>query len=382
MGPLKGYKILEVGGIGPGPFGAMMLADMGAEIIRVDRKVPPMEMFDPKYDVLNRSRRSIIVDLKKPEGVEVVLRLADKADALMEGFRPGVMERLGLGPDICMQRNPRLVYGRITGWGQDGPLAHTAGHDINYISLAGALHIIGSPGGKPVPPLNLLGDFGGGGMLIAFGIVCALLEAQKSGKGQVVDAAMVDGVAALITMVYGFKAIGGWNDERGSNMTDSGAHFYDAYETSDGKYISIGSIEPQFYAQLLEHTGITDPEFKHQLDPEKWPELKEKIAAVFKTKTRDEWCGIMEGTDVCFAPVLTIDEAMEHPHNVARKTFVEVEGVKQASPAPRFSRTVAEIQSPPAVPGEHTDVALADWGFSSKEIESLKKAEVIEVRKR
>ena len=374
MGPLKGVKIIEIAGIGPGPFCAMMLADMGADIIRVDRKGNPGL---GKLDLLNRSRRSIAVDLKKPEGVELVLKLVEKADGLTEGFRPGVMEKLGLGPDVCLKRNPRLVYGRITGWGQDGPLARAAGHDINYISIAGVLNAIGHSGNKPVPPMNLVGDFGGGGMFMAFGMVCGFLEARKSGKGQVVDAAMVDGAAALMTMMWGFKAMGMWRDERGVNMLDTGAHFYDTYETGDGKYVSIGSIEPQFYALLLKLGEIDDPDFQNQHDQAKWPELKEKIAAVFKTRTRDEWCAIMEGSDVCFAPVLTMEEALKHPHNQARSTFIEVEGVAQPAPAPRFSRTVPEVSGPPPLPGDHNESALSDWGLPEDEIRELKKKEVL-----
>ncbi len=379
MGPLRGVKIIEVAGIGPGPFCAMMLSDMGAEIIRVERKEKSgiNRVVDERCDVLNRGRRSIAIDLKKPEAVESALKLVERADALFEGFRPGVMENLGLGPDICLKRNPKLVYGRMTGWGQEGPLSHASGHDINYISLTGALHSIGKQGNKPVPPLNLVGDFGGGGMLLAFGIACALYEAQKSGQGQVVDAAMVDGASALMAMFYGFRAAGLWNDERGRNFLDSGSHFYDAYETADGKWISVGSIEPQFYALLLKHSGITDPDFQAQWDTIKWPEFKEKITAIFKTKTRDEWCKIMEGTDVCFAPVLTMEEAIKHPHNVARRVYVEVEGITQPAPAPRFSRTQPEIQGPPPKHGGHTEQILKDWGISRKEIDSFKEADAI-----
>jgi alpha-methylacyl-CoA racemase len=379
MGPLRGVKIIEIAGIGPGPFCAMMLSDMGAEIIRVDRKEKLWinRLVDERCEVLNRGRRSIAIDLKKPEGVDAILKLVERADALFEGFRPGVMENLGLGPDACLERNPRLVYGRMTGWGQEGPLSHAAGHDINYIALTGALHSIGRQGKKPVPPLNLIGDFGGGGMLLAFGIACALYEAQKSGQGQVVDAAMVDGASVLMAMFYGFRAAGLWNDERGYNFLDSGSHFYDAYETADGKWISVGSIEPQFYALLLKHSGITDPDLQAQWDTARWPEFKEKIAAIFKTKTRDEWCQIMEGTDVCFAPVLTMEEAIKHPHNVSRRVYVELEGVTQPAPAPRFSRTQPEIQGPPPEHGEHTELALKDWGFSRKEIDSLKAADAI-----
>jgi len=370
MGPLKGIKIVEIAGIGPGPFCAMMLADMGAEVIRVDRL--SAKGAGSRTDVYLRGRRSIAVDLKHPAGVEAVLRLIEQADALVEGFRPGVMERLGLGPERCLERNPRLVYGRMTGWGQTGPLKDVAGHDINYIALSGALHAIGHRGEKPVPPLNLLGDFGGGGMMLAFGIVCGILEARQSGKGQVIDAAMTDGSAALMAIIYQMKAAGRWNNHRESNMLDGGAHFYDAYECADGKYVAIGSIEPQFYALLLETLGIDDPAFQNQMDARRWPELKARLSAVFKSRTRDEWCAVMEGTDVCFAPVLDLDEAPRHAHNVARGTFVEIEGVTQPAPAPRFSRTAPAIQSPPAIAGEHTEEVLADWGFSADEIGALK----------
>jgi len=374
MGPLKGVKIIEIAGIGPGPFCAMMLADMGAEIIRVDRKDRPGM---GRMDLLNRGRRSIAVDLKNPAGVDLVLKLVEKADGLQEGFRPGVMENLGLGPDVCLKRNPKLVFGRMTGWGQEGPISHASGHDINYISLSGALHAIGHYGGKPVPPLNLVGDFGGGGMFLAFGMACGLFEAQKSGKGQVVDAAMVDGSAVLMTMVYGFKAGGMWNDERGTNMLDTGSHFYDTYETADGKHVSIGSIEPQFYALLLKLGEIDDPDFQSQHDQSKWPELKKKIANIFKKRTRDEWCDIMLGSDVCFAPVLSVEEAPKHPHNVARMTFVEIDGITNPAPAPRFSRTKPEIQGPPPNPGEHNETALSDWGISSEDINSVKESGAI-----
>ncbi len=377
MGPLEGMKIVEMGGIGPGPFCAQLLSDMGADIIRIDRHGATSRMETAKFNVMHRGRRSCAINLKKPEGVEAVLKLIDQAEALIEGFRPGVMERLGLGPDVCLQRNPKLVYGRMTGWGQEGPLAQAAGHDINYIALTGALHAVGRPGEKPVPPLNLVGDFGGGAMYLAFGVMCGVYEAQKSGKGQVVDAAMVDGSASLMSMFYGMYAGGSWSSDRGSNLLDGGAHFYDTYETSDGKWISIGSIEPQFYALLLKHSGIDDPDFQQQFDIPKWPQFKEKLATLFKTKTRDEWCGIMEGTDVCFAPVLNFEEAVNHPHNAERKTFVEVDGVVQPAPAPRFSRTVPEIQGPPFETGEHSESALRDWGLDDQEIETLKTLNVI-----
>lgn len=376
MGPLSGYRIIELAGIGPGPFCGMMLSDMGAEVIRVERLSSATEA--PK-DVLARNRRSLALDLKHPQGVETVLRLAANADGLFEGFRPGVTERLGLGPEDCMARNPRLVYGRMTGWGQDGPLAQAAGHDINYIGLAGALHAIGRPGELPVPPLNLVGDFGGGGMLLAFGMVCGMLEAQKSGQGQVVDAAMVDGTAALMAMFFSMGASGAFKPERGTNLLDGGAHFYDTYPTSDGKAICIGSIEPQFYALLVEKAQLDPERFAPQMDPSRWPELKQELTQVFQTKTQAEWCEIMEGTDVCFAPVLSIFEAPEHPHNKARQAFQEVDGVMQHSPAPRFSRTQAEISHGARVPGQDTLSVLEDCGFSADEIGALGDSGVIAI---
>ena len=374
MGPLQGIRIIELAGIGPGPFCGMMLSDMGAEVIRVDRLAPGAPA--PK-DVLARNRRSIAVNLKSPEGVETVLKLVESADALFEGFRPGVTERLGLGPDECMARNPKLVYGRMTGWGQDGPMAQAAGHDINYIALTGALHAIGRPGQRPVPPLNLVGDFGGGGMLLAYGMVCALLEAQKSGKGQVVDAAMVDGAASLMAMFFTMAAVDRFSDQRGTNMLDGGAHFYDTYETSDGKAICIGSIEPQFYALLVEKAELDPERFAPQMDSSQWPALKEELIGIFKSKTQAEWCEIMEGTDVCFAPVLSILEAPEHPHNKARNTFVEVDGVVQPAPSPRFSRTVPEISHAANPPGADTEAVLTDCGFSQDEVAALKEAGAI-----
>jgi alpha-methylacyl-CoA racemase len=375
MGPLKGIKIVELASIGPGPFCAMMLADLGAEVVRVDR-LSARGTGSRAHSAL-RGRRSIAVDLKQPAGAAAVLRLIDAADALIEGFRPGVMERLGLGPAVCLERNPRLVYGRMTGWGQTGPLRDAAGHDINYIALSGALHAIGRQGERPVPPLNLLGDFGGGGMLLALGLVCGILEARQSGQGQVIDAAMTDGAASLMAMTYQLKAIGRWRNTRESNMLDGAAHFYDTYACADGKYVAIGSIEPQFYALLLETLEIADPAFQEQLNPARWPELKARLTEMFLTRTRDEWCAVMEGSDICFAPVLDMDEAPRHPHNRARETFVEIEGVVQPAPAPRFSRTPPAIQGPPAIAGEHTDPALADWGFSEDEIAALKQAGAI-----
>ncbi len=376
MGPLEGIKVIEVAGIGPAPFCAMMLADMGAEVLRLDRTEEPGLGIarDPKLDLLNRGRRSVAVDLKKAEGVELALTLADKADVLIEGFRPGVAERLGIGPEPCMARNRRLVYGRMTGFGQEGPMALAAGHDINYIALAGALHGIGGRGDKPIPPLNLVGDFGGGGMYLAFGVLCALIERERSGRGQVVDAAMVDGAASLMTMFFGMRAMGLWSDERGDNVLDSGSHFYNTYETADGKYVSVGSIEPKFYAELLRLAGLDDQELPAQMDRGGWADLRERLAAIFKAKSRDEWCEIMEGTDVCFAPVLSLDEVARHPHNRARGTFVEMDGVLQPAPAPRFSRTPAAIQGPPPSRGEHTAPALRDWGLGAEEIEALMSA--------
>ncbi len=365
-GPLSGFRIIELAGIGPGPFCGMMLSDMGADVIRIDRMGG-----EAGTDVLNRNRRSVGVNLKSPEGVETVLRLVESADGLFEGFRPGVTERLGLGPEDCMSRNEKLVYGRMTGWGQDGPMAHAAGHDINYIGLSGALHAVGRAGERPVPPLNLVGDFGGGGMLLAFGMVCGMLEAQKSGKGQVVDAAMVDGAAALMSMFFTFAAGGRFSDQRGTNLLDGGAHFYDTYETKDGEAICIGSIEPQFYALLIEKAGLDPERFSDQMNPAMWGDLKAELTEVFKQKTRDEWREIMEGTDVCFAPVLSIFEAPDHPHNKARGTFVEIDGVMQPAPAPRFSRTAAEISHPARAPGADTASVLADCGFSQDEISSL-----------
>ena len=373
MGPLTGFRVIELAGIGPGPFCGMMLSDMGAEVIRVDRisRNP-----SAAKDVMQRNRRSVAVDLKNPEGAEVVLKLCENADAIFEGFRPGVTERLGVGPQDCMARNEKIVYGRMTGWGQEGPLASAAGHDINYIGLAGALHAIGETGGKPVPPLNLIGDFGGGGMLLAFGLVCGMLESQKSGKGQVVDAAMVDGAASLMSAFFGMKG-GHFVPERGTNLLDGGAHFYGTYETSDNQYICIGSIEPQFYELLVKHAGVNEADFAAQMDRGDWSNKKEVLAQIFKTRTRDEWCEIMEGTDVCFAPVLSIWEAPDHPHNQARETFIEVDGLTQPAPAPRFSRTEPAVTHSARAPGQDTVDVLGDFGFSSAEIENLRQSQVV-----
>lgn len=374
-GPLHGYRILEIAGIGPGPFAAMVLADLGAEVIRVDRiqAVRGPAPDTPHVDVSNRGRRNVAVDLKHPDGVATLLRLVESADALIEGFRPGVMERLGVGPDVCLARNPKLVFGRMTGWGQDGPYAMAAGHDINYIALAGALAHFGRAGEPPTPPLNMVGDFGGGGMLLALGVVCGLLESVKSGQGQVVDAAMVDGAALMMTMFWAFKAMGAFDENaRGTNLLDTGAHFYDVFLCADDQYVSIGSIEPQFYAELLRLTGLSDdPDLLQQMNKGQWPQLKTRLAGVLATKTRDQWCVLMEGTDVCFAPVLTMSEAAQHPHNIARSTFVEIAGITQPAPAPRFSRTVADMPAPPAHPGQHTRDVLNDWGFTANEIDGL-----------
>ncbi|MEY2753710.1 MAG: alpha-methylacyl-CoA racemase [Actinomycetota bacterium] len=374
-GPLSGYRIIEIAGIGPGPFAAMLLADMGAEVIRVERaqavRGPAPET--PHYDVMLRGRRNVALDLKNPEGVATLLDLVASADALIEGFRPGVMERLGVGPDVCLARNPRLVFGRMTGWGQEGPYAQAAGHDINYISLAGALAHFARAGEAPVPPLNMVGDFGGGGMFLAYGVVCALLEAQRSGKGQVVDTAMVDGAAVLMSMFWAFRNIGMFDENApGTNLLDTGAHFYDVFECADGTYVSLGSIEPQFYAELMRITGLEgDSEFAQQMDKSKWPALKERLRGVMKSKTRDEWCALMEHTDVCFAPVLTMAEAAQHPHNVERGTFIEVAGITQPRPAPRFSRTEPVVVSAPAHAGQHSREVLADWGLSAERIDAL-----------
>ena len=378
MGPLSGFKIIELAGIGTGPFCGMMLADMGAEVIRVERfsAAADSAATAPK-DILARNRRSIAVDLKSPAGIETVMRLIEGADALFEGFRPGVTERLGLGPDQCLERNERLVYGRMTGWGQDGPMAQAAGHDINYIGLAGALHAMGRAGEKPVPPLNLVGDFGGGGMLLAYGLVCALLEVSKSGKGQVVDAAMIDGTSALMAMFYSMSASGRFHLERGTNLLDGGAHFYDTYRTKDDEHICIGSIEPQFYALLIEKAGLDAEKFAPQMDESQWPELKAELTNVFLTKTRAQWCELMEGTDVCFAPVLNLQEAAEHPHSKARNSYLQVDGVLQHAPAPRFSRTKAGEVKGARVPGEDSRAVLQEFGFSDAEVGQLESDQVI-----
>ena len=380
MGPLAGVKIIELGGIGPAPFTSMLLSDMGADALRLDRIKASdggVKGMDDRFNLINRGRRSVAMDLKNPRAIEAVRRLAANADAVTEGFRPGVAERLGLGPDELLAINPKLVYGRITGWGQDGPLAGTAGHDINYIALTGALHAIGSRSGPPVPPLNLVGDFGGGAMFLAFGIVCAILEARSSGRGQVVDAAMVDGVSTLMALVHGMHAGGHWKDERGANRLDSGTPWYDTYETSDGKWVSVGANELRFYQVLLERMGLADVGLPDRDDWERWPLIKARLTKTFKEKTRDEWCSVMDGCDACFAPVLSLTEVPDHPHIKARGTFVEIDGIRQPGPAPRFSRTKPEIVRGAAATGEHVDVALADWGFSVAEIAGLRECGAI-----
>jgi alpha-methylacyl-CoA racemase len=368
-GPLAGTRIVEIAALGPVPYCAMLLSDLGAEVVRVDR-VEAVDRgllnTDPRFELLNRGRRSVAVDLKQARGVETVLRLAERADALLEGFRPGVAERLGIGPDTCLARNPRLVYGRMTGWGQDGPLAASAGHDVNYISLAGALHAIGNWGGAPVIPLNLVGDFGGGALFLALGVVSALLEASRSGRGQVVDAAIVDGAASLMTMIHGMLAAGDWAPQRGANLLDGGMPFYAVYETSDRKHVSLGAIEPKFWSAFVQRSGLDDSGLS-QTDPAAWPELRRRLAALFRSRTREEWCALLEGTDACVAPVLSMTEAPLHPHLAARGTFTTVEGVLQAAPTPRFSRTPGRIQRPPEAAGASTAEVLKDWGIEEME---------------
>ena len=380
MGPLKGYRVVEMAGIGPAPFCAMLLADLGADVIRVDRRekadlgVPGRA---PKFEVLLRGRRSIAVDVKSKAGQDVVKRLVADADAVIEGFRPGVMERLGLGPEDLAKVNPRLVFGRMTGFGQNGPMAPRAGHDINYIALSGVLNHIGRAGEPPLHPLNLVGDYGGGGMYLAFGVVCAILEAQKSGKGQTVDACMIDGSASLMAMVHGMWSEGVWSEARGTNMLDSGAPWYNCYETSDGKWVSIGSIEKRFYADLIVRLGLSSETLPAQHDRSGWPTLKARFTAIFKSKTRSEWEQVFAGSDACFAPVLAISEVASHPHNVARGTFVTRDGVQQPAPAPRFSRTVAEMGGLPRDVGADTRAVLAAVGFSEAEITGLEKLGVV-----
>ncbi len=372
-GPLAGLKVVEVASIGPGPFAVMMLADLGADVIRLERAAGGSFIGAGTWNLTNRGRPSVGVDLKQPAAVELALELTASADVLIEGFRPGVMERLGLGPEAVHAQNPRLVYGRMTGYGQDGPLAMRAGHDINYISIAGALGGMARAGERPLFPMNLLGDFGGGGMLLAFGVLAAVFEAQRSGQGQVVDAAMVEGTAVLSTLIHGMRNGGMWHDAPGTNILDSGAHWYEVYETADGKFFSVGALEPQFYARLLELLEL-DPAEYPQFEPARWPELKEKFAALFATRTRDEWSALLEGEETCATPVLGLGEAATHAHNKARGVFVEHEGVLQPAPAPRFSRTPARLTTPPRDTGADTDTALAAWGITDARIASLRDA--------
>ena len=371
MGPLNGYTVLELAGIGPAPMGGMILADMGAEVIRIDRATAVGG--GSMIDVSARGKKSVGLNLKDPQGVETLLRMVENADVIIDPFRPGVCEKLGIGPEVCLERNPRLIFARMTGWGQEGPLAHAAGHDINYISLTGALYSTGRKGQKPVPPLNLVGDMGGGGMLLVSGVLAALLETANSGKGQVIDAAMVDGAAQLMWMFHGFQSMGLWDAEsRGTNMLDGGTHYYNTYECSDGKYISLGSIEPQFYALLLELAELPKEDFAQQNDQSLWPLMEEKLTAIFKQKSRTQWCDLMEGTDVCFAPVLTFMEAPEHPANVARNTYIEVDGLTQPAPAPRFSRTPSQVNHGSHGVGQDTNTTLLAMGFAESDLTVLR----------
>jgi alpha-methylacyl-CoA racemase len=373
VGPLSGIRIIELAGIGPGPLAAMVLGDLGADIIRVDRINSSFVLnVAPKYAVHTRNRRSIAIDLRKPEAADVVLRLVAAADGLIDPFRPGVVEGLGIGPQPCLKRNPKLVYGRITGWGQDGPLADRAGHDINYIALAGVLGAIGRKGETPVPPLNLVADYGGGGMLLAVGMLAGLIESMKSGRGQVVDAAMIDGAALLLGMITGLRGAGLWSEARGTNLLDSGAHFYEVYETKDSKHVAVGAIEPQFYAALIEKLGLAGEALPAQMDRASWPAMKSRFATIFKTKTRDEWCTIMDAADTCVAPVLSVDEAPTHPHARARGAFIEVDGAVQPAPAPRFSRTPSAAPTVAPKPGAHTNELLTEAKFSPDEIAALR----------
>jgi alpha-methylacyl-CoA racemase len=379
-GPLRGLKVLELAGLGPAPFAAMMLADMGADVVRIDRRAQVSAdcQTGVSWDLLNRGRRSVGVDLKHARGVEVVLRLSERADVLIEGFRPGVMERLGLGPEVVAARNPRLIYGRMTGYGQTGPLAHAAGHDIDYIALAGALEPLGRAGDKPVPPLNLLGDFGGGGMLLVAGVLAALFERAGSGRGQIIDAAMVDGSALLTTMLHSFRQLGMWSGERGENLLDTGAPFYEVYETADHKFIAVGALEPEFYQRLVALLGLSqDPRFAAQMDRAAWPQMRAALTALFASKPRAEWQALLEQEDACCAPVLSPWEAADHPHNQARQTFVTVAGKLQPAPAPRFSRTEASVAGPPPLPGAHTERVLIEAGFTERELHELRAARAI-----
>jgi len=371
MGPLNGYTVLELAGIGPAPMGGMILADMGAEVIRVDRSSGASSLV--MKDVSTRGKKSVALNLKDPAGLETLLRMVENADVIIDPFRPGVCEKLGIGPEVCLQRNPKLIFARMTGWGQEGPLAQSAGHDINYISITGALYAMGRKGEKPVPPLNLIGDMGGGGMLLVNGILAALLETANSGQGQVIDAAMVDGAAQLMWMFHGFQAMGMWNEkEREANLLDGGAHFYDTYECADGEYVSIGSIEPQFYALLKEKAGLSEEDFGDQNDAGQWPQMEEKLTAVIKQKTQAQWCELMEGSDVCFAPVLNFMDAPKHPANIARETYIEVDGLVQPAPAPRFSRTPSSVDNAGSDAGADTDAVLSAMGFGEQELADLK----------
>lgn len=372
MGPLRGLRVLEMAGIGPGPYAGMLLADLGADVLRVERPGPPQPLaIEPRFDLLNRGKRSVLLDLKRPEGVAAALQLCEAADALIEGFRPGVLERLGLGPEACLARNPRLVVGRVTGFGQTGPLAKAAGHDLDYLALTGALHAIGGPA-RPEIPLNLLADFGGGGMLLAFGVLCALFEARASGQGQVIDAAMIDGVTSLLTPIVGLLAQGLWRDQRQSNLLDGGHPCYAVYETRDGKFVALAPLEPAFQAELARRLGLDPAGFSEQLDPSAWPALAAKLSALFRARTRDEWCALLEGSDACFAPVLSLREAPEHPQLRARQTYVTAFGVRQPAPAPRFSRTPGEVRGPAPEPGQGGAEALRGWGFSDAELARLR----------
>jgi alpha-methylacyl-CoA racemase len=374
MGALSGIRIVEMAGIGPAPFCGMLLADMGADVLRVDR-LAGADLgiaIPPRFDLLNRNKRSVAVDLKSSEGRQTVLRLIGRADAVIEGFRPGVMERLGVGPEVCLAANRRLVYGRMTGWGQSGPLCQSAAHDINFIAITGALNAIGRADGAPVVPLNLIGDFGGGALYLAMGILAALLCARTTGHGQVVDAAIADGVANLLAMHYGYRQAGEWSLDRGTNVTDGGAPFYDVYLTKDARYVSVGAVEKKFYLDLLQRMGLGQIDLPAQDDRGGWEQLRARLQNMFKTRTRDEWCSLLEGTDACFAGVLDMDESVRHPQNVARKTHVEFQGVLNPAPAPRFSATPSDIRKAPPAPGEDTDGALLDWQFSAAEIASLK----------
>ncbi|HXP19472.1 MAG TPA: CaiB/BaiF CoA-transferase family protein [Streptosporangiaceae bacterium] len=372
MGPLDGVRVIELASLAPAPFGCMILSDLGADVLRVERPGSCGPGAPAPVDPLTRGRRSIGLNLKDPAGVDLLLRLTESADVLVEGFRPGVAERLGFGPDVCAERNPALIFARMTGWGQDGPLAPTAGHDIDYIAVSGALHPIGRAGERPVPPLNLLGDFGGGGMLLAIGVLAALVERERSGRGQVVDAAMVDGSALLTSFIYGLRARGAWRDERGVNLLDGGAPFYDTYQTSDGRYIAVGALEPQFYAALLAGLGLADADLPAQLDPAGWPALRERFTAIFAQRTRDEWVAVFEGTDACVAPVLSPGEAAGHPHNAARGVFTELDGVRQPAPAPRFGRTKVAQPAPPGRPGADTQDVLSGLGLTAGQIAGLR----------